>query len=63
MSKYYDEKAKARTNRYRAAKRDKLTLDLPLGTKEKWREQADRAGAKTLTKYISELMELHANDQ
>lgn len=59
-TKYYDDKAKERTNRYRAAKRDKLTLDLPLGTKDRWREQADKAGAETLTKYIIQLIEQDA---
>lgn len=57
MPKYYDEKAKERTNRYRAAKRDKLTLDLPLGTKDRWRAQAEKAGAESLTKYIIQLMQ------
>jgi len=62
-TKYYDEKAKERTNRYRAVKRDKLTLDLPLGTKERWRKQAEDAGAESLTKYISQLMEQAAENQ
>ena len=57
MTKYYDEKAKERTNRYRAANRDKLTLDLPKGTKAIWQEQAAKAGEKSLTQYIKRLIE------
>ena len=36
----YDEKAKERTMKYMKEKRDKLTLNLPLGDKERYREHA-----------------------
>ena len=44
----YDEKAKERTMRYMKEKRDKLTLNLPLGDKERYKKHADRRG-KSLT--------------
>lgn len=56
MSKYYDEKAKARTMRYMKEKRDSLTLSLPLGDKERYREFAKQRG-KSLTALIIELLE------
>ena len=33
----YDEKAKLRTTRYLKEKRDKLTLNLPLGDKDRYK--------------------------
>lgn len=56
MSKYYDEKAKARTMHYMKEKRDSLTLSLPLGDKERYREFAKQRG-KSLTALIVELLE------
>lgn len=52
----YDEKSKERTMRYMKEKRDKLTLNLPLGDKERYREHAERQG-KSLTGLIVDLIE------
>ena len=52
----YDEKAKERTMRYMKEKRDKLTLNLPLGDKERYKEHAERRG-KSLTSLIVDLIE------
>ena len=52
----YDEKAKERTIRYMRERRDKLTLNLPLGDKERYKSHADRKG-KSLTGLIVELIE------
>ena len=52
----YDEKAKERTIRYMKEKRDKLTLNLPLGDKERYRQHAEKHG-KSLTALIVELIE------
>lgn len=52
----YDEKAKERTIRYMKAKRDKLTLNLPAGDKERYKAHADSKG-KSLTALIVELLE------
>lgn len=57
MSKYYNEKAKERSNRYRAEKRDKLTLDLPKGAKDKYKTHALSRGKRSLTALIIELLE------
>lgn len=54
--KYYDEKSKDRTMRYMKEKRDKLTLNLPLGDKERYQNHAKRRG-RSLTKLITELLE------
>lgn len=51
----YDEKAKARTMKYMKEKRDKLTLNLPLGDKERYRDYAKSQG-KSLTALIVELI-------
>lgn len=52
----YDEKAKARTMKYMKEKRDKLTLNLPLGDKERYKAHAESKG-KSLTALIVELLE------
>ena len=52
----YDEKAKERTMRYMREKRDKLTLNIPLGDKERYRTHAENRG-KSLTGLIVELLE------
>ena len=52
----YDEKAKERTMRYMNEKRDKLTLNLPKGDKERYRAYAESKG-KSLTGLIVELIE------
>lgn len=53
----YNEKSKERTMRYMKEKRDKLTLDLPKGTKDKWRERITRTGDKSITQYIIRIIE------
>ena len=52
----YNNKAKERTMRYMKEKRDKLTLNLPAGDKERYREYAESKG-KSLTGLIVELIE------
>ena len=52
----YDEKSKERTMRYMKEKRDKLTLNLPLGDKERYKAYAESNG-KSLTSLIVELIE------
>ena len=52
----YDEKAKERTMKYMKDKRDKLTLNLPAGDKERYRQHAESHG-KSLTGLIVELIE------
>jgi hypothetical protein len=58
----YDGKAKARTIRYLAEKREKLGLNLPKGTKEKYKKYAKNKG-KSITELIIELLEkeMHEN--
>lgn len=52
----YDEKAKERTMRYMKENRDKLTLNLPKGDKERYKAHAEQRG-KSLTELIVELIE------
>lgn len=52
----YDEKSKERTMRYMKEKRDKLTLNLPLGDKERYKQHA-QAKNISLTALIVELIE------
>lgn len=52
----YDEKAKERTIRYMNEKRDKLTLNLPKGDKERYKNHAESKGM-SLTSLITELLE------
>lgn len=52
----YDEKAKERTMRYMSEKRDKLTLNLPKGDKERYKAFAESRG-KSLTQLIVDLIE------
>jgi hypothetical protein len=52
----YDDKAKARTMRYMKDKRDKLTLNLPAGDKERYREHAENVRGKSLTALIVDLL-------
>lgn len=54
----YDERSKERTMRYLKEKRDKLTLNLPLGDKERYKDHAKSVG-KSLTVLIVELLEEH----
>lgn len=52
----YNEKAKERTMRYMKDKRDKLTLNLPAGDKERYKAHAEKRN-KSLTGLIVELLE------
>ena len=52
----YDEKSKERTMKYMAESRDKLTLNLPKGDKDIYKEFAESQG-KSLTALIVELIE------
>lgn len=52
----YDDKAKERTIRYMNEKRDKLTLNLPKGAKDRYKAHADSCG-QSLTALIVELLE------
>ena len=57
MSKYYDEKAMERTNRYRAEKRDRFSCDFPKGTKERYRKYAEEQGYRSMTAMFIDLVE------
>lgn len=52
----YNEKSKERTMKYMKEKRDKLTLNLPLGSKQRYKDHAESKG-KSLTRLIVELIE------
>ena len=56
----YNEKAKERTMRYMKENRDKLTINLPKGDKERYKEYAETKG-KSLTGFIVELIEREIN--
>lgn len=53
----YNDRTKANTMKYMKEKRDKLTLDLPLGAKERYRAHAVKQGFKSLTAMIVYLIE------
>ena len=52
----YDEKAKKRIMKYQAQHRETLHLNLPVGTKEKWKTYAEERGT-SVTALITELIE------
>ncbi|MCM1488030.1 MAG: DUF6364 family protein [Firmicutes bacterium] len=52
----YNESRKNSTIKYLKEKRDKLTLNLPLGDKERYKKYAEKRG-KSLTALIAELIE------
>lgn len=52
----YNDSAKQATIKYMREKRDKLTLNLPLGDKERYKTHAQQQG-KSLTALIVELLE------
>lgn len=52
----YDKKSKERTMKYMAESRDKLTLNLPKGDKDRYKAFAEAHG-KSLTALIVELIE------
>lgn len=53
----YNPKNKDSIMKYMKEKRDKLTLDLPKGTKDKWRERIAITGDRSITQYIIRLIE------
>lgn len=53
----YNEKSKERTIKYLKEKRDKLTLNLPLGDKERYKAHAEQKRGKSLTALIVDLLE------
>lgn len=54
--KYYDEKSKARTMRYMKENRDRLTVWVQKGDKERYKQQAESRGM-SLNAYIVKLLE------
>lgn len=52
----YNDSAKQATMKYMREKRDKLTLNLPLGDKARYKSHAERRG-KSLTALIVDLLE------
>lgn len=65
-SKYYDDKAKIRIMKYMKEKREKLTLNLPIGTKERYKRLASEWGYSSITAMILDLVntrDLMSNDE
>lgn len=56
MGAKYTEAQKRATEKYKAASRDKLTLDVPKGTKDRYKAHAEKRG-KSLTALIVDLLE------
>ena len=56
MGAKYTEAQKRATEKYKAASRDKLTLDVPKGTKDRYKAHAENRG-KSLTSLIVDLLE------
>ena len=55
----YDEKAKLRTIKYKKVNRENLNFNLPLGTKDRWKDYAAEQGMSVtalMTKLIEEDM-------
>ena len=52
----YNDKAKARTMKYMKEKRENLNINLPLGSKERYKKHAESKG-KSLTSLIVDLVE------
>lgn len=52
----YNEKAKVRTMKYMKEKRENLNLNLPLGSKDRYKKHAESKG-KSLTSLIVDLVE------
>jgi len=55
--KYYDEKAKARSMRYMKESREKLTLNLPIGTKDRYNRLAAEWGYSSITAMFADLVD------
>ena len=56
MGGKYTDAQKRATAKYKAAARDKLTLDVPKGSKDRYKQHAERRG-KSLTALIIDLLE------
>ena len=56
MGGKYTDAQKRATAKYKAAARDKLTLDVPKGSKDRYKAHAERRG-KSLTALIIDLLE------
>ena len=52
----YNDKTKARTMKYMKEKRENLNINLPLGSKERYKKHAESKG-KSLTSLIVDLVE------
>ena len=52
----YDEKAKQRTIKYKKINRENLNFNLPLGTKDSWKDYAASRGI-SLTEIVTILIE------
>lgn len=61
MGRKYTEAQKRASQKYKAASRDKLTLDIPKGNKERYKEHAEKRG-KSLTALVVELLERDIKD-
>lgn len=56
MGGKYTEAQKRASQKYKAASRDKLTLDIPKGSKERYKAHAEKRG-KSLTALVVDLLE------
>lgn len=56
MGGKYTEAQKRASQKYKASSRDKLTLDIPKGSKERYKEHAEKRG-KSLTALVVDLLE------
>ncbi len=61
MGAKYTEAQKRASQKYKAASRDKLTLDIPKGSKERYKEHAEKRG-KSLTALVVDLLERDIQD-
>lgn len=52
----YNEAQKRATAKYNSAHYERISLDVPKGTRDKWKKHADKKGT-SLTSLIRELME------
>lgn len=56
MGGKYTEAQKRASQKYKANSRDKLTLDIPKGSKERYKKHAEKRG-KSLTALVIDLLE------
>ena len=56
MGGKYTDAQKRASQKYKATSRDKLTLDIPKGSKERYKEHAEKRG-KSLTALVVDLLE------